>query len=66
MKCNFIKEEVLKCEEFGDKKAIRIGYKEREFLFTVETTGVMKPEDIVRKAIRVLSEKLKVIQEDIE
>jgi len=56
--CMFCKECVKKCGEFGVHKGIKIGMKEGEFLFTVESSGVLKPEDIVKKGLETLKRKL--------
>jgi DNA-directed RNA polymerase II subunit RPB3 len=41
---------------------IRIRQKQDEFLFTVEGTGVLRPEEIVLKAMRIVYNKLGVLQ----
>jgi len=53
-------------QNFGVRNAIQIGHKEREFIFDVETTGVLPPETIVRKALLVLKQKLEVINTELE
>ena len=53
-------------QNFGVRNAIQIGQKDREFIFNVETTGVLRPETIVRKALLVLKEKLEVINTELE
>ena len=48
------------------RNAIRISQKENEFLFTVETTGVLRPEEIVRMALAELKKKLGTVNKELE
>ena len=50
-------------EEVQIDNAITIDEKEDKFIFTVESTGALPPEDIVLKAFEVLARKCKTIQE---
>ena len=54
----FCQECVKKCSLFGVDRGIKIKMKENEFLFTIESTGVLKPEDIVKKGLETLKRKL--------
>ena len=55
----FCEECVYKCEEeFKKPKLIKVDHKKNKFIFTVETTGVLKPVDCLNRAFRVLKEKL--------
>lgn len=47
----------------GLERAVRVGERDEKFIFTVESTGVMPPEDIVARALDILSEKLRVLAE---
>ena len=47
------------------ERAVTVGEKEEKFIFTVESTGVIPPEDIVKKALMILKNKLNVLKESI-
>lgn len=53
----------IECVRFaqaqGLERAVKIGEKDNKFIFTVESTGVLRPEDIVSRALKVLENKLK-------
>lgn len=68
MNCNFSKECIYKLESFkvDPSKAIRIAPKNNRFLFKVETTGALKPEQIVLTAISILRSKLVEVSEFCE
>jgi len=58
-------EECLKfAEEIGEPDLVAIDTKEREFIFSVESTGALRPERIVEKAIEVLREKLALLESE--
>jgi DNA-directed RNA polymerase alpha subunit len=42
---------------------IRIGEKDNKFIFTIESTGALSPEDIVLKAFVVLRTKLQLLKD---
>ncbi len=42
--------------------AIVIREKPNHFIFTVESTGALPPEEIVTKALRVLQQKIEVVR----
>jgi DNA-directed RNA polymerase II subunit RPB3 len=50
----------------GFPGAVEIEQRQDCFLFTVETTGVLKPAEIVLNALDALKEKLEAVLEDIE
>jgi DNA-directed RNA polymerase alpha subunit len=41
------------------ERAVKIAEREDKFIFTVESTGVLAPEDIVQRALTILSQKVK-------
>lgn len=69
-KCTYCQECVLKSEEFGKRDLVSIKELKTKngntFLFTVESTGSLKPEDIVLTAFGILQDKLKNIGGEIE
>ena len=40
------------------ERAVKISEKDDRFIFTVESTGCLAPEDIVARALRILRHKL--------
>jgi DNA-directed RNA polymerase II subunit RPB3 len=69
-KCTYCNECVLKAEELGKKDLVTIKELKTKggntFLFTVETTGALKPEDIVATALQILQDKLTFVYREIE
>lgn len=63
--CMFCEECLRKAENFEVSNLISIGTKPGRFLFKVETTGVMPPEQIVFSAIKTLALKLHLLDEEI-
>ena len=47
----------------GLERAVNISERDDKFIFTVESTGVLAPEEIVHRAIQILVGKLKVLAE---
>jgi hypothetical protein len=47
------------------KQFLKIGKKKDRFIFKVESVGSLSPINIVKKAMNVLREKLKEIEESI-
>ena len=45
-------------EDEGLTKAVLIGENEAKFNFTIESTGALPPVDIVKKAIKILKDKI--------
>lgn len=45
----------------GLERAVKINERDDKFVFTVESTGVMPPEEIVRRAFDILIDKLKTL-----
>lgn len=54
----FCEECVKTCDSIGDKNIVTINADQKEFAFTVETSGSLKPEEIVLQALKVLEQKL--------
>jgi DNA-directed RNA polymerase II subunit RPB3 len=67
--CTYCQECKVKAEEFGKKDLVSI--KERrlpqgyEFIFVVETTGALPPEQIITSAFKTLQNKLAKIQDSM-
>jgi DNA-directed RNA polymerase subunit D len=55
-----------RCRELVSHEEIMQGLKQDEFLFTVESTGGLPPERIVKEAVKILKGKLSVLVEKIE
>lgn len=49
-----------------DTKCVEIDEIEDIFIFTVESTGALPPEDIVIRAMKILSVKLKTLSEHMK
>lgn len=64
--CMFCQECVKKSTLFGADKGIKIKMKENEFIFSVESTGVLKPEDIVKKGLETLKRKLNDVSQALK
>lgn len=47
------------------ERAVKIAERDEKFIFTVESTGVMPPEDIVSRALSILSHKLKSLSDSM-
>jgi len=52
----------IECSRYTDKlkleRAVHIGENDNKFFFTVESTGSLPPDDIVRKALEILKTKV--------
>lgn len=57
-KCILCIECIRFCEGEKLERAVKIGERDEKFVFTVESTGVLDPEDIVRRALDILMQKL--------
>jgi DNA-directed RNA polymerase alpha subunit len=57
----------IECVRFaqaeGLERAVKVGERDEKFVFTVESTGVLTPEDIVSRALNILREKLSTLAE---
>lgn len=49
----------------GLDRAVKISERDDKFIFTVESTGVLAPEDIVQRALVILSGKLKMLADSM-
>jgi NADH dehydrogenase/NADH:ubiquinone oxidoreductase subunit G len=55
-RCNLCNECVKYAQELKlDSKAIRIDEDDTKFIYTVESTGALPPEEVVKKAFRILT-----------
>jgi len=64
--CVYCEECIKKLESFKVEKGVRIQAKKDRFLFKVETTGALKPEEIVISALNVLKDKLSGVYDYFE
>lgn len=55
-----------RCRDLVPHKQILGNFKPDEFLFTVESTGALSPENIVTHAVKILKKKLATLEERIE
>ncbi len=59
----------IECSRFaqaqGLERAVKIAERDDKFIFTVESTGVLPPEDIVQRALKILSDKLKALADSM-
>jgi DNA-directed RNA polymerase II subunit RPB3 len=62
-KCVLCIECVRYSQAQGLERAVKVGERDEKFVFTVESTGVLAPEDIVYRALNILIDKLKVLAE---
>jgi len=59
-------ERCRRCRELVRHEEIMRGLKKDEFLFTVESTGGLPPERIVKEAVKMLKQKLSTLRGKIE
>jgi len=64
--CTYCEECIKKLDSFKIEKGVRIQPKKDKFLFKIETTGSLKPEQIVLSALDVLNTKLNGVYEYFE
>ena len=62
-KCMYCMECVKKAESMGYIKLINIKQKPEEFLFTVESNGMLPPKEIVASAIKEISDKMRKLND---
>jgi len=62
MKCTFCNECKKKADDLGKPDLVTISAKPDRFVFTVETTGALRPEEVVQSALNVLKLKLGALQ----
>jgi len=63
--CVFCNECKRKAEKLGKPDLVHISHKPERFIFTVETTGALKPEEVLFSALNILKEKLTNVQKHI-
>lgn len=55
-----------KLKDMGRPSLVKIRQKQDHFVFTIESTGALHPEDIVRQSIAVLQQKLMTLHDALE
>jgi DNA-directed RNA polymerase II subunit RPB3 len=59
----------IECQRFAEAQgldnAVKIAENNHKFIFTVESTGALPPVEIVRKAMRILKEKVSTFGNDL-
>jgi len=65
LKCMYCMECKKKAEYFEKGDAVSINQRTDKFYFTVETTGALRPEEIVLSAINAIKEKLSNVQQHV-
>jgi len=63
--CTFCGECKLKSDQFQKPELAHIAPKPDRFIFTVETTGALRPDEVVFSALSVLKEKLATLAEAV-
>ena len=63
--CMYCDECVEKARTFKKPNLVKVEQLERQFLFTVESTGVLRPTEIVVVAFEVLRGKLQTLQKEL-
>jgi len=57
----------IECVRFaqanGLERSVKVGERDEKFVFTVESTGVLAPDDIVSRALNILREKLQTLSD---
>ncbi len=57
-KCNLCIECYRYAETFKLEKSVKITEDDHKFFFTIESTGALPPFEIVRRALKILKEKI--------
>jgi len=65
LRCVYCMECKKKAEYFEKPDAVQIIQRQDKFYFTVETTGAIRPEEIVLSAINAIKEKLTNVQQHV-
>jgi len=63
--CTFCEECQYRAEDMDAADLVSITNKKDNFIFTVETNGALKPEEIVLNAIQILKEKLTYLKNEV-
>jgi len=64
-RCTFCQECKKKAEDYGKPDLVTISTKSERFIFTVETTGALRPEEVLLSALNVLKLKLANLQQHL-
>lgn len=64
--CVFCDECVLAASEMGKPDLVSVRMRPNKFIFKVESTGVMPPEEIVDQALRTLASKLNLLDQAVK
>lgn len=64
-KCNLCEECWRYTDTLSIEKAVRIDEQENKFNFIVESTGSLEPVDIVKRAFRILKDKISLFSDDL-
>lgn len=64
--CMQCQECTITCKTLGKPEAIKVDLEPDQFIFTVESTGALAPEDIVSKAMDILLDKLTDLSQSVE
>jgi len=64
-RCTYCQECINKADQLGVPDAVSIKEKPERFIFSVESTGAVKPEQIVLTALSVIKDKLTMMQHEL-
>lgn len=66
--CMFCEECMKKAESFKDvwERVILLGHRTDKFIFTVESNGALRPEDIVKTGLNIIKKKLDDVKESCQ
>jgi len=62
--CTLCQDCVEACSQ--DPKAIQVGWEENTFIFSLESSGALKPDRILKEAVRILDRQLKEFEGQIK
>ena len=63
--CSLCQECVKYTQEEGIERGVKISENDYKFIFTVESTGALDPDEIVFRAMKILFDKLTSLQDSI-
>lgn len=64
--CSLCQECVKYTQDHGIERAVKISENDHKFIFTVESTGALDPDEIVFRAMKILFDKLASLQDNIK
>lgn len=64
MACTLCQDCVEACPQ--NPKAIKVGWEENNFIFSLESTGALPPEKIVTEAVKTLDKQLNELENQIK